>query len=123
MMYKRKEQHLGLCVLQVSTDVLDLPGVIIANGNAASDYTRFMESPIGLSKIDAELLFAQYWTDPDPIEQWRKRSAKCAEVLVPDKVEPRFITGAYVSCTEAERTLEATGSRLTITVDGHFFFM
>lgn len=35
MMYKRKENHMVLCILVVSTDVLDLPGVVITDCNAA----------------------------------------------------------------------------------------
>ena len=42
MLYKRRESHGTLCVLRVSTDVLDLPGVVLTGGNAASDYTAFM---------------------------------------------------------------------------------
>nr|VFJ98995.1 MAG: protein of unknown function (DUF4433) [Candidatus Kentron sp. LFY] len=41
MMYKRLAQVEVLCVLCVSTDVLNLPGVVITDQNAASDYVRF----------------------------------------------------------------------------------
>jgi hypothetical protein len=46
----------------------------------------------------------------------------CAEVLVPDRVEPRFIVGAYVSCQEAAERLRSVEADLVITVDGHLFF-
>jgi len=35
-MYLRRPQHEALCVLQISPAVLSLPGVVIADGNAAS---------------------------------------------------------------------------------------
>ena len=41
MLFKRRERHAELCVLRVSLAVLDLPNVVIADQNAASDYVRF----------------------------------------------------------------------------------
>lgn len=122
MLYSRQAQHLDLCVLRVSTDVLDIPGVVITNANASSDYVRFVAAPAGLSIVDREATFAEYWTDQDPIIQWRKKSAKCAEVLVPDKVAPKFIVGAYVSCQHGVERLNALGTGLAVTINGHMFF-
>lgn len=122
MLYKRQGQHLDLCVLQVSADVLDLPGVVITDANASSAYCRFAAAPRGLRIVDKEAAFAEYWTDPNPIVQWQKKSAKCAEVLVPDKVDPGFIVGAYVSCQEAMDRLNGLGTSLGVTINGRMFF-
>lgn len=122
MLYKRQGQYLELCVLQVSTDVLDLPGVVVTDANASSHYVRFAAAPGGLSIVDREATFAEYWTDPNPIVQWQNKSAKCAEVLVPDKVEPRFILGAYVSCQQAMDRLNGLGTGIGVTINGHMFF-
>ena len=65
MMYVRQERHLQLCVLRISTNVLYLPGVIIADGNAASGYTRFYESPGGLDQLDSDFVLAEWWNDQD----------------------------------------------------------
>lgn len=126
MMYKRKENHTFLCVLMVSTGVLDLPGVVITDCNAASDYTRFKPAPTGLDIVDSNLVFAEYWTHPDPFEEYRHKSIKCAEVLVPDRVDPRFISGVYVSCDEScdELTQTLTKAILTleVVVNSYLFF-
>ena len=122
MLYKRCNRHAELCVLRVGTEVLDLRNVVISDGNAASAYTAFGPSPWGLGLIDKELVLLERWTDPDVIKKWHKARVKCAEVLVPEKIEPRFITGAYVSCTEAEAHLRAAGFKMPITVDAHLFF-
>jgi hypothetical protein len=122
MLYRRRDRHAELCVLRVSTEVLDLPGVVIADGNAASKYTAFWPSPLGLGKIDSSLVFAEYWTDADQIAGWHKKRVKCAEVLVPDSVDPRFVFGAYVSCDDAQRSLQAGKSHLSVTIDTHLFF-
>src|SRR5258706_1684699 len=42
MMFKRKSQASGLCVLRVSIDVRHLPGVVFADSNASSKYVRFL---------------------------------------------------------------------------------
>lgn len=97
MMWKRRDMHASMCVLRLSPDVLDLAGVVVTDANAASKYTRFEAAPGGLSIVDRERTFAQSWTDPDKFEYWRKKAAKCAEVLVPNRVPPRLIIGAHVS--------------------------
>lgn len=121
MMTKRRSQMGELCVLRVSTDVLDLPGVVVTDGNASSDYARFKPAPEGLVIVNRELTFAEYWTDPDRIEYFRKKFAKCAEVLVPNSVPPRFIDGAWVRNEEALRRFEALGVDLEVRVNGHLF--
>ncbi len=82
MLFKRREQHEELCVLRISTAVLDLPGAVISDGNAASGWTAFYPSPSGLAELNPEDLFAERWTDPDPILEWNKKRRKCAELLV-----------------------------------------
>lgn len=122
MMYRRRLKHLEICVLRVSPDILDLPRVVIADGNAASGYTAFWPSPTGLAKIDKDTVFAEYWTDPDPITRLRNTRVKCAEVLVPDRVDAKFILGAYASCEEAAQNLNKAARTLAVTIDPHIFF-
>nr|MBA2390780.1 DUF4433 domain-containing protein [Geodermatophilaceae bacterium] len=71
MLYKRQDQHRELCVLRISTDVLDLPGVVVADQNASSGYARFEPAPSGLEIIERDMVFAEYWTHPDDkIKEW-----------------------------------------------------
>lgn len=122
MMYKRQSKHKELCVLRVSSEVLDISNVVITDGNASSDYTRFAAAPNGISIVNRELTFAEFWTDSDPIQKYRKGSAKCAEVLVPDKVNIEFIMGAYVSCQEALAAFEAQETSISVVINSHIFF-
>jgi len=123
MLYKRRAEHEILCVLQVSTDVLDLPGVVIADQNASSDYVRFGAASDALARIDHSLVFAEFWTHPeDPREEWRHKSAKCAEVLVPDRVPPRHVCGAYVSCEASRTMLLSVAPKLSVTTLARLFF-
>lgn len=122
MLFKRRDMHHELCVLRISTQVLDLPGVVITDRNAASDYARFFPSPDGLEEIDRNLVFAEYWTDENIVVKWRKKSAKCAEVLVPDKVPPSYIEGVYVSCQESMKRCLKVAPDLEVTVNAWLFF-
>lgn len=123
MLFVRRDQHRQLCVLRVSTDVLDVPGVVVTDANASSPYRRWGEGPAGLEVVDRELTFAEYWTASNQLEYWRRKSAKCAEVLVPDQVLPRFLVGAYVSCEESLARFNALGTGLPVTVNSGLFFL
>jgi len=116
-------QHTDLCILRVKTGVLDLPDVVVVDRNASSDYARFIPAPGGLRNVDGDLAFAEYWTHPDnPIEEWLHGSIMCAEILVPDLIDPDFIIGAYVSCTNAKASIEALNVGIAVTVNAHLFF-
>jgi hypothetical protein len=122
MLFKRKGMCNLLCVLAVDPGVLDLPGVVITDGNAAGDYVRFAPSPEGLAIVNRDRTFAEYWTDEDQIEYFRKKAAKCAEVLVPDRIDSRFLRGVYVVSMEAETRLDSFGTGLMVYIDSHMFF-
>jgi hypothetical protein len=101
---------------------LDLPGVVIADQNASSGYVRFAPSPHGLVNIDRDLTYAEWWTHPDPIEQFRRRSAKCAEVLVPDRVAPDFLEAAYVASEATRLAFELNDLELPVIIRRQLFF-
>lgn len=121
-LYVRRNEHNKLGVLQVTTDVLDLPEVVIADGNASSDYTAFYPSPEGLRYLNKELVFSEYWTSSDPIDRWRRRRVRCAEVLVPEKIDPNYIVGIYVSNNVTKNLLLEMGVDLPVNVSPHLFF-
>ena len=122
MLYKRLPEANTLCVLRVSTEVLTLPGVVITDQNAASDYVRFY-APAQWQLLDWDDIFAMDWRHSgDQIAQWRHSSRKCAEVLVPHRVEARFLTGAYVVDAAAQARLGRLGCTLPVTVNTVLFF-
>ena len=101
MMYKRKGIHQELCILCIDQSILDESNVIIADGNASSNYTRFVPSPEGLKYLDSTSIFTEYWTSDNPFDYWENKRRICAEVLVPGYVLSYFIKGIFVSCTES----------------------
>lgn len=122
MLYLRKNDAASLCVLRIDKHVLTLPDVVLADRNASSDYVRFLKSPEGLRELDFDTIFATYWTSDDPLEQWRRKSIKCAEVLVPHRLPSKWITGAYVLDSAIESKLRQTGFTQTITLNRNLFF-
>ena len=122
MLYKRKDQAADLCVLRVSTDVLQLDGVVLADSNASSDYVRFLH-PSQWQLLRFDDIYAMDWRHPDdPIAYYRHSSCKCAEVLVPNRVERRFLTGAWVINQAAAAKLSGAGFALPIEIDPVLFF-
>jgi hypothetical protein len=121
-LHKRLDQRDQLCILSVSPDVLDLNGAVVTDSNASSEYARFAAAPKGLRIVNKELTFAEYWTDPDRIQYYRKKSAKCAEVLIPDRVAPGYLRAIYVWSEEVRKRLRADAGALQVTVDRHLFF-
>jgi hypothetical protein len=122
MMSRRRDLHATVCVLRVSPLVLDVPSVVVTTQNVTSDYVRFFAAPDGLARIDRATVFAESWKHPDDqIAEWRHTSAMCAEVLVPDRVAPEMIVGAYVSGDAGLRALAAVAPDLPAVVNSHLF--
>jgi hypothetical protein len=122
MMYRRKESHATLTVLSIDPSVLDLPGVVVTDRNAAVDFVRWAPAPTGLAIVDEALAYAERWTHENLIEETRRKQAKQAEVLVPERVAPKFIRGAYVSCAAAQDALAALDTGCRIRLRPRLFF-
>jgi hypothetical protein len=122
MLYKRLGEAATLCVLQVSVDIFGLPGVVITDCNAASGYARYL-APTQWQLLDFDDIYALDWRHPgDSPRYYQHRSRKCAEVLVPDRVESRFLRGACVMDAQAEQRLRGLGFGLPIRIDPVLFF-
>jgi hypothetical protein len=122
MMYKRLGEANNLCVLRVSRQVLAIDGAVITDQNAASDYVRFL-APGQWQALDFDAIFAMDWRHPDnPPAYFRHKAQKCAEVLVPQRVELQYLAGAYVVDQAAAVRLAAAGFTLPIAVNSMLFF-
>jgi hypothetical protein len=122
MLFKRLSEAADLCVLRVSTDVLRVDGTVITDQNAASDYVRFL-APTQWALLDFDDIYAMDWRHPnDPIAYWRHKARKCAEVLVPRSVAPRFLTGVYVVDEAAAARVVGASVNLSCTLEPELFF-
>lgn len=122
MMFKRQSEAPNLCVLRVSIEVLELEGAVISDQNAASGYVRFLH-PKQWQVLDFDAIYAMDWRHPgNPAAYYRHSSQKCAEVLVPQHVEARYISGAYVVDDAAKARVDALGLALPATTNPMLFF-
>lgn len=122
MMYKRRGQHEDLCVLSVHRRVLRMEGTVISDKNASSDYARFGQGADDLDILDAEWVYARDWTHHDQLTQWRYKSIKCAEVLVPDRVPTAHVQGIYVSCKRSEEDVKEIVTDVQVKISPDLFF-
>ena len=120
MLYKRKDED--VIVLKVDCRILDLPDVVVSDQNASSSYVRFYEPDEAMHKLDFDMVFARSWESDNQFEYWRKKSAKCAEVLVPGKIEPSFIIAAAVKSDEDKDRILSLGFDKRIYVSSDLFF-
>ena len=123
MLSRVRGHNSTICVLHVDAGVLDLPGVIVTDRNAASGWVSFLPAAEGLEAIDRDRLFARSWKHPqDMYDEMSHKSEKCAEVLVPDRAEARYVMGAYVANQTALAAFQALGTGLPGSIRGDMFF-
>jgi hypothetical protein len=123
MMYKRLGRRNELAVVRIRPDILDIPGTVIADGNAASVGTRFLPSPTGLAMLDEQRVYAEYWTDSDNWAYFEKKRQRCAEVLVPDVVPPSFLDGCYVCADSVVQICRNAVPASEVVVNARVFFI
>ena len=121
MLYKRKDEAAKLCILRVSTQIRHIDGVVITDRNASSDYVRFLH-PSQADVLDYDTIFAMDWRHTNQFEYFARKSKKCAEILVPHCVEPRFLTGAYAVDPTVVSQLKTSGFDLPVAIDPVMFF-
>src|ERR1041385_5622675 len=64
MMSRRRDEAPRLCVLRVSKEILSIPGAVITDQNAASNYVRFL-APNSLRLVNLDYVCARSWKHPD----------------------------------------------------------
>ncbi len=122
MLSRKRSQNEEICILKFDRVVLDFEGVIVSDKNASSDYAAFYTPEVGLEHIDFGLVYARYWTDNDYYEQCRKKSIKCAEVLVPYVIPYEYVVCAAVVNERAAELLEDVGFDKEIIIEPRVFF-
>lgn len=82
MLYRRRNMQDSLAILCLNRELLFKVDTVFTDGNAASGASRFFRDLEMLEEIDWECIWAHYWNEHQ--DGTRKR---CAEVLVPSKVD------------------------------------
>lgn len=123
MMYTlKKNSVVPLTIVRLDPAVLDVPGSVITDGNAASFATVFLSSPSGLGRLTEDRVYAVSWDHPDPMVKNELKRTRCAELLVPDRVEPRFVLGCYIDHRSHRSTCVSQSPSVSVEVNAHVFF-
>lgn len=120
MMYRVRDRE-GLCVIRVSADVLDIDGTYYSNRNASTYEARFFVCEHHFDHLDARELYAGSWATDGETDHERMQCMQ-AEVLVPDRVPPKYIEGVYVRTREEAAALRARFRGLDVKVRRGLFF-
>jgi len=111
-----------LCVLRVDVSVMTLPGVVVTDENAARDYVQFFSPSEAMAKLDIDRIYAHNWKHDDEIETYVHKGIKCTEVLIPHRVDSKYITGAYVPDAPTKESLRQLGFDRVIAIRPDHFF-
>ncbi len=123
MMYVRKDAHQQIGVLSVSKQILDFPGVILTDCNAASGFAKFGTVSEILPELSHDEIFAHSWIHRDDYFATRRHRARmCAEVLVPNSIPPDFIRGLYLSCKLSKQAVDLASIEIATRIDSDKFF-
>ena len=122
MLSKLRDRNEEIGILQIDKRVLLIENVIVSDRNASSDYVAFYPVDTGLGQLDFNKIYDRFWLHDDPMQQWIHGSIKCAEVLVPERIEPKYILGVYVYSKAVRERLKNQGIRLQITINNSMFF-
>ena len=122
MMYKRRFED--ICIVRIKPEILNTPGAVVADQNASSKYVKFSEPAEGLKLLDYRMVYAKDWRDEDQFTYMKKKSHKCAELLIPDRVPPEFIDAIAVKNTQdQDRVKMLVHSNIVICLQPHLFFI
>ena len=122
MLYKRRSERDRLCVLRIDSKIGRAEGVVFTDGNAGSRrYQRFFGYR-EIRQLPFDEIFAEDWNHPDPLVKRRLRFRKCAEILVPGRVPPELILGAWVANETARSALAELGFGGQLAIDKRLFF-
>ena len=122
MLSRIRDKNEKICILGVAASVLDLDGCAITDRNAATTLARFYSPQEGLQELNHKRIHAVNWYADDVYQMRDNRAVKCAEVLVPERVAPEYIMGAYVVSDNAKDALLSKGFDKTILVKTDYFF-
>lgn len=122
MMYKRKAQYMDICVLCISLDILTTGGIIISNMNASRNNAKFYCYAKAIDNLEFDKIYSDSWYSKDYNEAYNLKGIKCAEVLIPYKVNPEYITKIIVSTDEVKEKVTQYEFPIPIEVNEELYF-
>lgn len=113
--------HQDVVMLAILPKVLDQPGTIFTDGNAACADTRFYHQARDLSRLRWDIVHAADWSHHDAAKR-----IKCAEVLVYPSVSPHLFTSIVCQTSDQQARVQAmvaqSRSIQTVELKPEWFF-
>lgn len=109
-------------VVRVAHEALDLPGVVVTDGNAASSTTHFHDPATELELLDSTYVYALSWNVQDPFEKAERKRRRCAEVLIPGEVPAAMLRGLLVETRNEARMYRSRITTMNVEVNPDVFF-
>jgi O-acetyl-ADP-ribose deacetylase (regulator of RNase III) len=125
MMYRviHEKDKDNIAVIGVRRDVLNLPGVYVSTGNAASMPSEILPVDQGLKVVERmwSIIRSEWWREEDGSK--RKIMAEC---LVPERVPPDLIDTVYVNkyltADQVKLDIERFGGNIAVIPEPSMFF-
>jgi hypothetical protein len=123
MLCKLNNQNNVICILCINPKILLIENVIISDRNAACNITKFYDVVTAMKELDFEKIFADFWVNYDnEYDKLNHKAIKCAEILVPGKIEYENIFKAIVCNKIAQDNLLKMNFTLPIEINQNIFF-
>jgi len=123
MMYRviNETDKQNIAIIAIRKNILLESGIIITDGNAARNETKFYDYQKGqeILKNNWQIIQNQWWKEEDGSK--RKIMAEC---LIPKKVEPKFIDSIYVVDNKTREKVQqiVNINKLNIIPEPNLFF-
>lgn len=99
MLSRKRDINDKLAILVISPDILNIKGCLVSDKNAAVDDAKFYAAEIGYLFLDFKAIYYNQWF-------FSAKQIKQAEVLVPNKIDSKYIEGIIVYNYENKTLLE-----------------
>ncbi len=122
MLYSRLSEINNLCILKVDKCVLDLPGTVVSDRNAAVGGARFMAPLQALKSLNFDVIYSKSWDLDDPQDKLKYKAFMMAEVLVYEKIPSFLIKEVWVANKIAYEKALTIKSNIQIVIKPTAFF-
>ncbi|GAB4225330.1 MAG: DarT ssDNA thymidine ADP-ribosyltransferase family protein [Stanieria sp.] len=123
MMYRvvHEKEKRDIAIVGVKSEVLQINGGFVTDGNAANDPTQFFPAKEGLKIVENQwkIIQSDWWNDQDGSK--RKIMSEC---LIPNQISPEFIHSIFVVDHVAKQKVESIigSTQIHIVPEPHMFF-
>ncbi len=123
MLCSKKSKNEEICILCISTEILNVPNVVMTDMNAAKSLVKFYDVKNGIDKLDFNRIFKKYWISENNCTYNENKGIKCAEVLIPYFIDKKYINKIIVYSENAKsKVIDSIGRVTDVSINEKCFF-